>query len=79
MIQKIMNTTNEEMDEFGFTKLLLLFIHYDLNNYDLLDYQVRSFQRLMHKSDRLYRCEKILLDFLKLFLALIQKKFAGNN
>ena len=65
MIQKIMNTTNEEMEEFGFAKLLLLFIHYNLNNYELLHYQVRSFQRLMQKSDRLYRSEKILLDFFK--------------
>jgi len=74
MIQKIMNTTNEEMDEFGFAKLLLLFIHYELNNYDLLDYQVRSFQRLMHKSDRLYRCEKILLDFFKTVSGVDTKK-----
>ena len=44
---------------------LPLFIHYNLNNYELLHYQVRSFQRLMQKSDRLYRCEKILLDFFK--------------
>ena len=44
---------------------LPLFIHYNLNNYELLHYQVRSFQRLMQKSDRLYRSEKILLDFFK--------------
>jgi hypothetical protein len=65
MIQRIMNTTNEEMEEFSFAKLLLLFIQYDLKNYELLEYQVRSYQRLMQKTDRLYKCEKILLDFFK--------------
>ena len=63
MIQKIMNTTNEDMEEFSFAKLLLMFIHYDLKNYELLEYQVRSYQRLMQRTDRLYKCEKVLLDF----------------
>lgn len=65
MIQKIMNTTNEEMEEFSFAKLLLMFIHYDLGNYELLEYQVRSFHRLLQKTERMYRCEKVLVDFFK--------------
>ncbi len=65
MIQKIMNNTNEGMEEFSFAKLLLMFIHYDLKNYELLEYQVRSYLRLMHKTERLYKCEKIMLDFFK--------------
>ena len=65
MIQRIINTTNEEMEEFSFAKLLLMFIHYDLKNYELLEYQVRSYHRLMEKTERLYKCEKIILDFFK--------------
>jgi hypothetical protein len=65
MIQRILNNTNEGLEEFIFAKLLLMFIHYDLKNYELLDYQVRSYQRLMHKTERLYRCEKLMLDFFK--------------
>lgn len=65
IIQTIMNTTNEEMEEFSFTKLLLMFIQYDLKNYELLEYQVRSYQRLMQKTERLYRCETILMHFFK--------------
>jgi hypothetical protein len=65
MIQRILNTTNEEMEEFSFAKLLMMFIHYDLKNYELLEYQVRSYQRLMEKTERLYKCEKIILDFFK--------------
>lgn len=65
MIQRVMNTTNEEMEEFSFAKLLMMFIHYDLKNYELLEYQVRSYFRLMEKTERLYKCEKIILDFFK--------------
>ena len=65
MVQRIMNTTNDEMEEFSLAKLLLMFIHYDLKNYELLEYQVRSYHRLMHKTERLYKCEKIMLDFFK--------------
>ena len=64
MIQKIINTS-DEMEEFSFAKLLMMFIHYDLKNFELLEYQVRSYQRLMHKKERLYKCEKIMLDFFK--------------
>ena len=64
-IQRIMNNTNEGMEEFSFAKLLLMFIHYDLKNYELLEYQVRSYHRLMQKTQRLYKCEKTMLDFFK--------------
>lgn len=64
-IQQIMTHANEEVEEFSFAKLLLMFIHYDLKNYELLEYQVRSAERIMKKTDRLYKCEKLLLDFFK--------------
>jgi hypothetical protein len=65
LIQKILNATNDGMEEFSFAKLLMMFIHYDLKNYELLEYQVRSYHRLMQKTERLYSCEKIMLDFFK--------------
>jgi hypothetical protein len=60
-----MNNTNDGMEEFSFAKLLMMFIHYDLKNHELLEYQVRSYYRLMQKTDRLYKCEKIMLEFFK--------------
>ncbi len=63
MIQKIINDTNHKMEEFSFAKLLLMFIHYDLKNYELLDYQVRSYRRLMQKNERIYKCENAMLAF----------------
>jgi hypothetical protein len=74
MVQKIMNHTNEEMEEFSVAKLLLMFIHYELKNYELLEYQVRSYLRLMQKTERLYKCEKIMLIFFKTVAATDSKK-----
>jgi len=74
MIQKIMNNTNQEMEEFSFAKLLMMFIHYDLKNYELLEYQVRSYQRLMEKTGRQYKCEKIIIDFFKAVTVTDSKK-----
>lgn len=64
MIHRIMNNS-DEMEEYSFAKLLLMFIHYDLKNFELLEYQVRSYHRLMHKKERMYKCEKILIDFFR--------------
>jgi hypothetical protein len=74
MIQKIINNTNDELEEFSFAKLLLMFIHYELKNYELLEYQVRSYHRLMQKTERLYKCEKNMLDFFKTITGNVTKK-----
>lgn len=62
-VQKMINTAKDDVCEFSFAKLLLMFIHYDLKNYELLEYQVRSARRMMEKTQRLYNCEKLMLEF----------------
>ncbi|MEO5948439.1 MAG: hypothetical protein ABIP79_16600 [Chitinophagaceae bacterium] len=66
-IQRIMNQANTELDEYSYAKLLLMFIHYDLKNYELLEYQVRSAQRFLEKQERLYQSEILMFDFFKKF------------
>jgi len=63
MIQQIINNTNDKIEEYSFAKLLLMFIHYELKNYELLEYQVRSYRRLMQKNERLYKCESTMLGY----------------
>lgn len=65
MIQKIQLEANDEVEEYSFSKLLLMFIQFELGNHELLSYQVRSAQRFMEKQGRMYRCEKALLGFFK--------------
>jgi len=64
--QKIINAANDEICEFSFAKLLIMFIHYELKNYELLEYQVRSARRSMERTERLYACEKLVLEFFNL-------------
>jgi hypothetical protein len=74
MIQKIVNQTTDEMEEFSFAKLLLMFIHFDLGNDELLEYQVRSYNRLMRKTDRVYKCEQVMVDYFKSVSAVATKQ-----
>ncbi|MGB4770210.1 MAG: hypothetical protein WBP58_02050 [Chitinophagaceae bacterium] len=65
MIQKIQLEANDEVEEYSFSKLLLMFIQYELGNHELLSYQVRSAQRFMEKQGRMYTCERALMGFFK--------------
>jgi hypothetical protein len=73
-IQRIMNQPHNVSDEFIFAKLLMMFIHYELKNYELLEYQTRSAQRMMEKQERLYGSEKLMLIFFKTVSAVDSKK-----
>ncbi|MEO6453779.1 MAG: hypothetical protein ABIN97_06910 [Ginsengibacter sp.] len=64
-IQQIMNQPDNDLEEFIFAKLLLMYIHYELKNYELLEYQIRSAQRFMEKKERFYQSEKLMLHFFK--------------
>jgi hypothetical protein len=46
-------------------RLLILLIHYELENYDALYYFVKSTYRLLVRKKELYKSEKLMLDFLK--------------
>lgn len=74
LIQKIQTEANDEVEEFSFSKLLLMFIQYELGNLELLAYQVRSAQRFMEKQGRMYKCEKALLGFFKQVEGLANKR-----
>ncbi|MEP6677359.1 MAG: hypothetical protein ABJA78_19520 [Ferruginibacter sp.] len=62
-IQRIINHADTDVDEYSYAKLLLMFIHYDLKNFELLEYQVRSVHRLLEQKGRLYQSEILMLDF----------------
>lgn len=63
------NKINNEMDEsdrpdvFSQTKLLNLIIHYELGNFNLLRYLIKSTREFLKRRDRLYQTEEILLRF----------------
>ena len=54
-------------DVYAFARLVNLIIHYELGNYDLLDYTIKSTKRFVAKSQRNYKFETVFLrDFKKL-------------
>ena len=54
-------------DVYSFAKLVNLLIHYELGNYDLLDYTIKSTKRSVAKNQRNYKFETVFLkDFKKL-------------
>lgn len=59
--------TGLRQDVYTFARLVNLIIHYELGNYDLLDYTIKSTKRFVAKSQRNYKFEtEFLKDFKKL-------------
>ena len=52
-------------DVFTFARLVNLIIHYELGNYDLLEYTIKSTKRFVAKSQRNYQFESVFLKHIK--------------
>ena len=63
-------------DVYTFARLVNLVIHYELGNYDLLDYTIKSAKRFVAKSKKNYMFENV---FLKDFKKLLKNKDAETN
>lgn len=65
-LNKILNDrTENRLDYKAFAKIINLIIHYELENYDLMDYEYRSIKRFLSKNDKLYEFEDLILNTLK--------------
>ncbi|MFH0866911.1 MAG: hypothetical protein V1904_12000 [Bacteroidota bacterium] len=64
---KILNVKKSEVriDIYGFSRIFNLMIHYELNNFDLLEYNIRATYRYFKEKQKLFRLEKLFFDFLK--------------
>jgi len=61
-LNKILNdNSNYRLDYKAFAKIINLIIHYELENYDLLEYELKSVKRFLIKKDKLYAFEDIIL------------------
>lgn len=52
-------------DVYSFARILNLLVHYELGNFDVLPYYVRSTYRYLKKEDRTTKIEYLLVDFIK--------------
>jgi hypothetical protein len=48
-----------------YLRLMNLIIHYELNNFSLLRYLIKSVYRFLFKRKKLYRLESLIIDFIK--------------
>ncbi|MBI2269244.1 MAG: hypothetical protein HYU69_02685 [Bacteroidetes bacterium] len=64
-LNAIVNTaTDERSDIFSFAKILLLIVHYELNNMELLESLIRSTLRYFLKKGNLFKFEKAIINFI---------------
>lgn len=69
-INKVLNDNeaNLRQDIFVYSRLFNLVIHFELGNYDLLDYIIKSTVRFIKKKNRDYAYENTVLVFMKKLL-----------
>lgn len=66
-LNKIINESPQEIREDinGFARILNLIAHYELENTDLLEYQIKSVYRYLKKSNELHKVHQEILRFLR--------------
>lgn len=66
-INVIINETDAEVraDVDCFARIFSLVIHFELGNYDLLEYLLKSTYRYLYKRNRLYQFESVVLRFIR--------------
>lgn len=64
---KILNEQSSEVEQniVSFTRLFQLIIHFELKNFDLIHYTLKSTKRFLDKKDRMHSGETIILNCLK--------------
>lgn len=66
-LNKVLNDNEPTLrqDIFTYARLFNLVVHYELSNYDLLEYIVRSTHRFLNKRQRAHEVEVVLIDHVK--------------
>lgn len=52
-------------DIFCYVKILNLIIHYELGNYELIEYLIKSVYKFLAKRKKLYKFENLILSFIR--------------
>ncbi len=66
-INNVLNDNEQSLrqDIYGFARLVNLIIHYELGNYDLLEYTIKSTLRFLNKKEKDYKIESVLVKHLR--------------
>jgi tetratricopeptide (TPR) repeat protein len=74
-VNKILNDNEQNLrqDIYGYTRLFNLIVHYELENYDLLEYLMKSTSRQIKKNSNTEEIELAILKFLKKVIRMNEK------
>jgi len=66
-INVVLNDNEKQLrqDIYSFARIFNLVIHYELNNYDFLEYDMKSAARYLNKQDKDYEVEKLFMAQMK--------------
>lgn len=74
-LNKLLNDNSDYRQDYkAFARILNLIIHYELENYDLLEYELRSVKRFLIKKDKLYPYEDVILASFRKLPGIAEKK-----
>ena len=75
-LNKALNNTAilSKQDLYCMARILNLILLYELGNYELLDYALKSTHKMLSRSERLFRTEHVVLNFMKKVIAGTQKR-----
>lgn len=64
-INKLLNEREVKEDILNLAMIFSLIIHFELKNYDILDYQAKSIVRKLSNKNRLFETEKLFIELIK--------------
>ena len=66
VVNKMLNDNEKKrQDIYSFSRIFNLIIHYELGNYDFVEYEVKSTSRFLGKKEKDYQIEKVFIKYIK--------------
>ncbi|MGV6862372.1 MAG: tetratricopeptide repeat protein, partial [Putridiphycobacter sp.] len=78
IINDILNDNEKQLrqDIYSFSRIFNLVIHYELNNFNFIEYDSKSTSRYLNKHEKDYKIEKVFMKYIK---KLAKEEFAPDK
>ncbi|MFD1552705.1 hypothetical protein DNU06_08930 [Putridiphycobacter roseus] len=78
LMNLVLNDNEKKLrqDIYSFSRIFNLIIHYELNNFDFVEYEVKSTSRFLNKKEKDYQIEKVFIHYIK---KLSKAEFAADK
>ncbi len=78
IINDILNDNEKQLrqDIYSFARIFNLVIHYELNNFNFIEYDSKSTSRYLNKHEKDYKIEKVFMKYIK---KLAKEEFAPDK